>query len=52
MNPVLLIIIVFTMIALWFLASFLFYPLGKFIERIIEDAKKEMDRDESEEKGR
>lgn len=50
MNPVLFIIIVLTMIAVWFLASFLFYPLGKLIKRIIADAKREMNRDkESEE---
>ena len=49
MNPVLLIIIALAMIALWFLASFLFYPLGKFVKRIVVDVKREMNRNESEE---
>lgn len=37
MNPAFLIIVVLAAVALWFLSSFIFLPLGKFIYRIWKD---------------
>lgn len=51
MNPALILIIIIVFIALWFLLSFAFYPLGKLLHRIYNDAIEEMNReDEREEK--
>ena len=38
MNPALIIIIALAAVALWFLLSFLFRPIGRFIYRIWKDA--------------
>ena len=38
MNPALLIIVLIVLVALWFLLSFLFRPMGKFTYRIKKDA--------------
>lgn len=48
MNPVLLFLIVLGMVIFWFLLSFIFYPLGKFIYRIFRDAVDEINRTENE----
>ena len=46
MNPVLVFLVVIGAIVLWFLLSFIFFPLGKFISRIGKDAMEEMNKDE------
>ena len=48
MNPVLVFLIILGTIILWYLLSFLFYPLGKFFNRIHKDAINEMNRDDEE----
>lgn len=50
MNPAFIILIILGAVALWFLLSFVFFPLGKFIYRIWKDAVDEINREESEEK--
>lgn len=47
MNPVLLLLILLGMVVCWFLLSFIFYPLGKFIYRIFKDAVDEINRTEN-----
>jgi len=42
MNPVFVILVISGAVLLWFLLSFVFYPLGKFIYRIWKDAVNEM----------
>lgn len=46
MNPALLILIIIGAIILWFLLSFVFYPLGKLVYKVYKDAIDEMNRDE------
>ena len=46
MNPVFIFLVILGAIVLWFLLSFVFYPLGKFIYRIGKDAMDEMNREE------
>lgn len=48
MNPVFVILVILGAIVLWFLLSFIFFPLGKLICRIGKDAKDEMNREEKE----
>ena len=51
MNPALAVIVVIVCIAVWFLASSLYKPIGKFIGTIGKDAIDNMkDEEESEEK--
>lgn len=50
MNPVFVILVIFASVAVWFLLSFVFYPLGRFIYRIWKDAVDEMNREEREDK--
>lgn len=51
MNPAFLILVILGLVALWFLLSFVFYPLGRLICRIWKDAVDEIKKnDESEEK--
>lgn len=51
MNPVFVILIILGAVALWFLLSFAFRPIGRFIYRIWKDAVDEINKnDESEEK--
>lgn len=51
MNPVFVFLVILAAVAVWFLLSFAFYPLGRFVYRIWKDAIDEMKRkDESEEK--
>lgn len=50
MNPALGIIVIIVCIAVWFLASALYKPIGKFIHRIGKDAIDELkDREEEKE---
>lgn len=48
MNPALLILIIIFIVAIWFLLSFLYKPIGKFIFRIGKDAIDEIMDDEKE----
>lgn len=48
MNPVLLILIVLALIALWFLLAFLFKPLGSLIYKIFKDAMDEINEEDKE----
>lgn len=51
MNPAFIILVILAAVAVWFLLSFAFYPLGKLIYRIWKDAVDEINRkDESEDK--
>lgn len=50
MNPVFVFLVVAAAVATWFLLSFVFYPLGRFIYRIWKDAVDEINREEREEK--
>ena len=50
LNPVLVILIILAAIILWFLLSFIFFPFGKFISRIGEDAMEEMNKDKNDKK--
>lgn len=51
MNPVFVFLVILAAVAVWFLLSFVFYPLGRFIYRIWKDAVDEINRnDEREEK--
>lgn len=53
MNPALPVIVVVVCIAVWFLASSLYKPIGKFIGTIGKDAMDNMkDEEESEDKER
>ena len=49
MNPAFVILVILAVIALWFLLSFVFFPLGKVIYRIGKDAIDEMNREENKE---
>ena len=51
MNPAFIILVFLGAVVLWFLLSFAFRPIGKFIYRIWKDAVDEINKnDESEEK--
>ena len=49
-NPAFLAIITLLLIAVWFLASILYVPIGKFISRIWSDAVDEILKDDEREK--
>lgn len=49
MNPVFVFLVVLGAVVLWFLLSFVFFPIGKFIYRIGKDAIDEMNREENKE---
>ena len=54
MNPALIILVLIGVVVLWFLLSFVFYPLGKTIYRVYKDAIDEINRkdeDENDEEG-
>lgn len=51
MNPAFVILVILGAILLWFLLSFVFFPLGKLIYRIWKDAVDEMNREDKKEKG-
>lgn len=46
MNPVFIFLIIIALVALWFLLSFLFVPLGKLTHRVYKDAVDEMNRED------
>ena len=46
MNPVFWLIVVIAAVVLWTLLAFIFYPLGRFLWRIISDTAHELDRDD------
>lgn len=46
MNPILILGAVLVTVILWFLLTFLFQPLGKFLLRIIDDTIEAMEDDE------
>lgn len=51
MNPVFVFLVILAAVTAWFLLSFAFRPLGRFIYRIWKDAVDEINKnDESEEK--
>lgn len=50
MNPVFIFLVIIGAVIIWFLLSFIFYPLGKFIYRIFKDAVDEINREENDEK--
>lgn len=49
MNPVLIILIVIGAVILWFLSSFVFYPLGKLVFRVWKDAMDEINKEDKKE---
>ena len=49
MNPALLIIVVLSMILLWFLLAFLYRPVGKLFYRIYKDAMDEITKEDEKE---
>lgn len=49
MNPAFILIVLIALVALWFLLSFAFRPLGKFIYRIWKDADDAMNKEDEEE---
>lgn len=42
MNPAFIILVIIICIAVWFLASALYKPIGKFVGKVGEDAIKEL----------
>lgn len=46
MNPILILGAVLVTVILWFLLTFLFQPLGKFLLRIIDDTIEAMEDDD------
>lgn len=51
MNPVFIFLVIVAAVAAWFLLSFAFRPIGRFVYRIWKDAVDEINKDdESEEK--
>lgn len=51
MNPVFIFLVISGSVIIWFLLSFIFYPLGKLIYRIFKDAVDEINKKENDEKG-
>ena len=51
MNPVFIFLVILGAVIIWFLLSFIFYPLGKLIYRIFKDAVEEINKKENDEKG-
>ncbi len=50
MNPVFWILVVAMAVILWCLLSLVFYPIGKYITKIISDAITELCREDKEDK--
>lgn len=48
-NPVFVFLVLLGTVALWFVLSFIFFPLGKWLWGIVEGAKEEMERDDKKE---
>lgn len=52
MNPVFFILVLLAAVLVWFLLSFVFFPLGKLAYRLYKDAMDEINREDKEdEKG-
>ena len=51
MNPVFWLIVIAAAVAVWFLGSFMFYPLGRYLYRLWKDAVDEIEREDKEIKG-
>lgn len=53
MNPVFWFLVILIAVVLWFLLTFVFYPLGKFLWKIGSDTKYELEKEDNkdEEKG-
>ena len=51
MNPVFWLIVIAAAVVAWFLGSFMFYPLGRYLYRLWKDAVDEMEREDEEIKG-
>ena len=49
MNPAFIILVILGVILLWFLSSFVFIPLGKFVYKVVKDAIDIMNKDDNEE---
>lgn len=49
MNPALIIIVIFILVALWFMLSFAFFPIGKILKRIWDDAVDEINMEDKKE---
>lgn len=50
MNPAFILLVLLALVALWFLCSFAFYPLGRLLSRIWKDAKDEINRQDNDKK--
>ena len=50
MNPVFVLLVILAAILLWFLLSFVFYPLGRIIYRLVKDVVDEIKREDKEKK--
>lgn len=50
MNPVFIFLVLLGLVILWFLLSFIFYPLGKLIHRLYQDAVDEINKKDKTEK--
>lgn len=50
MNPVFIILVLIFATLLWFLLSFAFIPLGKFVYRVVKDAFDVMNKEDNKEK--
>ena len=50
MYPAFVILVILGAVLLWFLLSFVFFPLGKFVYRLWKDAIDEMNREDQKEK--
>lgn len=50
MNPAFVILVILAAVLLWFLLSFVFYPLGRLLYRLWKDAIDEMNREDNTEK--
>ena len=50
MNPVFWLLVILGAVAVWFLGSFVFYPLGLYMYRIWKDTMYNIERDNKEEK--
>lgn len=48
MNPAFIVLVIIICIAVWFLASALYKPIGKFVGKVGEDAIKELTDEEKE----
>lgn len=50
MNPAFILLVLLGAVAVWFLLSFAFRPIGRFFYRIWKDAVDSINKEESEEK--